>query len=91
MTAQLTCHASEDRTWFAQGAKRLAVRAKREELDMFDDEAPDDLFAATPDDKKADKGRARRGLVDAYDDIEGYYNFQVRTGVACGASVWKKR
>ncbi len=42
--------------------------------DMFAEE--DDIFAATPDAPRP-TAAAKRGLQDAYDDAEGYYNFQV--------------
>jgi hypothetical protein len=56
-----------------------------------DDDEAEDIFAATPTDVKekeaaaaAQAGQAalaaagaRRGLLDNYDDAEGYYNFQV--------------
>lgn len=41
--------------------------------DMFAE--ADDIFAATPERPRATG--AKRGLQDAYDDPEGYYNFQV--------------
>jgi hypothetical protein len=59
-----------------------------------DDDEAEDIFAATPTDVKqkeaaaaAQAGQAavaaagaRRGLLDNYDDAEGYYNFQVDAG-----------
>lgn len=50
------------------------------DVDMFDSDAEADIFAATPAGGVANAGRAPpkgRALVDAYDDAEGYYNFQV--------------
>ncbi|KAL4437548.1 hypothetical protein ABPG77_003529 [Micractinium sp. CCAP 211/92] len=71
--------------------KRLDAR-KTAEPSMFDDDA-DDIFAATPTDVKEKEAAAaaattagpavvpgagaRKGLLDNYDDAEGYYNFQV--------------
>jgi serine/threonine-protein kinase PRP4 len=52
-----------------------------------DDEEEEDIFAATPEDAKHNNTASnkaaqvvvshKRGLVDNYDDAEGYYNFQV--------------
>ncbi|KAL4452050.1 hypothetical protein ABPG75_007712 [Micractinium tetrahymenae] len=71
--------------------KRLEAR-KTAEPSIFDEDA-DDIFAATPTDVKekeaaaaaaaaagpavAPGAGARKGLLDNYDDAEGYYNFQV--------------
>ncbi len=55
------------------------------------------MFGATPADERAGGaaaapagGAARRGLLDNYDDAEGYYNFQARGpqggGVPCAGA-----
>lgn len=57
-------------------------------IDQDHDDVDDDMFAETPEDglqvptavhdaSKVPVPKARRGLVDNFDDAEGYYNFQV--------------
>ena len=53
-------------------------RAGGDEFDMFTADKVDDMFADAPVGGPAMGGLApNRGLVDSYDDPEGYYNFQV--------------
>ncbi|KAK9836273.1 hypothetical protein WJX81_001403 [Elliptochloris bilobata] len=76
-----------DRDSASEEARRVAVQAARppvEGFDMFTDQDDGDMFGATPGGggaggkgAPAPVGAARRGLLDNYDDAEGYYNFQV--------------
>ena len=53
-------------------------QAGGDEFDMFTAEKVDDMFSDAPVGGPATGGLApNRGLVDSYDDPEGYYNFQV--------------
>lgn len=54
------------------------VHAKTKELDLVEDDDVPDMFNITPTDEAVAVAPAvRKGLVDGYDDAEGYYNFQV--------------
>ena len=57
-----------------QEKKRLAG-----EVDIFSTEVVEDMFADEPVAAPAAAGHnaPKRGLLDNYDDSEGYYNFQV--------------
>jgi hypothetical protein len=68
----------------AQKAQQQTVEKRKRapaDLDMFDDTVEADIFAAESPDAAAGAVPAApaiaKGLVDSYDDAEGYYNFQV--------------
>lgn len=53
-------------------------QADEDEFDMFTAEKVDDMFGDAPVGAPVPLQKApKRGLLDNYDDSEGYYNFQV--------------
>ena len=60
----------------AAPAAAAAAAATGDGLDMFADNVDADMFAEDPV-VPAGTAPAKKALLDNYDDVEGYYNFQV--------------
>lgn len=66
----------------AVAAPAAAAAAGGDGLDMFADNVDADMFAEDPG-APVGIAPAKKALLDNYDDVEGYYNFQV---AGCAAS-----
>ncbi|KAH7622382.1 putative Serine/threonine-protein kinase PRP4-like protein [Nannochloris sp. 'desiccata'] len=86
----------------AAAAQHLEMKEQPHGQKEDEDEEEDDMFAETPEDvRQANQTNAattaattttasvRRGLVDNYDDAEGYYNFQVGEIIGSRYEVFK--
>jgi len=88
----------------AAAAQHLEIKEQpqgQKEAEEQEDEEEDDMFAETPEDvRHAEQTNAaitttttnagvRKGLVDNYDDAEGYYNFQVGEIIGSRYEVFK--
>ena len=60
----------------AVAAPAAAAAAGSDGLDMFADNVDADMFAEDPG-APVGIAPAKKALLDNYDDVEGYYNFQV--------------
>ena len=60
----------------APAAAAAAAAAIGDGLDMFADNVDADMFAEDPV-VPVGAAPAKKALLDNYDDVEGYYNFQV--------------
>lgn len=67
----------------AVAAPTAAAAAGGDGLDMFADNIDADMFAEDPV-APVGTAPAKKALLDNYDDVEGYYNFQV---AVCAASL----
>ncbi len=65
----------------AVAAPTAAAVAGGDGLDMFADNVDADMFAEDPG-APVGIAPAKKALLDNYDDVEGYYNFQVAVCVA---------
>lgn len=63
----------------SDGAVGGQEKKRKQELDMFAAVAVEDMFGDEPVCAPAAADAPKRGLLDNYDDSEGYYNFQVST------------
>jgi serine/threonine-protein kinase PRP4 len=92
----------ERRLHAAAAAQHLEIKEQPQGQKEVEDQEEDDMFAETPEDvRQAEQANTatattttapagvRRGLVDNYDDAEGYYNFQVGEIIGSRYEVFK--